>query len=426
MLYSRTLAVILIFSFLILGSLMFSLYGINNKLDEGIIIKSNSNLIYYIPSDNKQISVLNNNSETYIIIGKTEYQINQLESNLACSYKDYYTAISGYYNNPSLTIFYNNGSYVIYNLNESPTALYCTKNEVVFSALKQVNPYIGFLNLSNGLLKIYKINIYLGTPSYIGFYNNTYFITFNNNNVLIFNVNKSYFISYPTSVNLYSTFSNNESIYFMGSMDNNSIYGFLSNPFNNNSFVIGLNYYQGYINIGVSKLNGYSLLYRPYTTSAYIITVTENRYIHTAMIGLSYPFSLYNSGTYDKGIWLTGSITINNQSYQLGLYINGSINGYIGYKLPAAYILTSSPIVSNGFLRKVNVHFEINSVNITQNEVKYDKIAGISNITNNIEFQYLKFYINKYIIFGEYTFISIFIGLIVYCVLAKSYRWKCF
>ncbi|MGC9183520.1 hypothetical protein [Caldisphaera sp.] len=427
MLYSRALALIVIFSFLILGSLMFSLYGIYNKLDQGIIIKTTLNLIYYTPKNNKQISILSNNSQTYIIINNKEYMINHLDTNEACSYENYYIALSGYYNeNPSLTIFYNNGSYVVYQLDESPTALYCTKNEIAFSGISQINPYIGFLNVSNGILKSYKANIYIGTPSYIEFYNNTYFITFNNNNVLLFNINKSYVISYPTFISLYGIFYYNKNIYLVGSINNNSVYGLLSDPINNNSFIVGLNDYQGYISIGVNKLNGFSLLYRPYTTWAYLITITQNKFVHTAMIGLSYPFSLYNLGTYDKGIWLTGSFTINNQSYQLGLYVNGSINGYIGYKLPVAYTLTSSPIVSSGFLKKVNVNLELNEINVTQNEIEYNKIYGISNITNNIEFQYLEFYVNKYIIFGEYTFISVIIGIIIYCILAKSYKWKCF
>ncbi|MGC8620798.1 MAG: hypothetical protein ACP5U0_02550 [Caldisphaera sp.] len=430
MLYNKKLAIAIIFSILILASLFFSLYGISNKTDQGVLIKSDMNLIYYIPE--KSISILSNSTETIVLENGNEYQINGLESNYACSYKNDYIGISGYYkNNPSLTILYDNGTYSIYELKleNPPTSIYCLNNEIIFSGINPLYPYIGFINFNNtssNTIPIYMDSIYFGTPSEIHLFNNTEFLTFNNNYIIVYDENKSYFIEYPNSTSIYNMYIYNGKIYIIGSINiNGSTYGLVSPLFGNYSYTIGLNNYQGFIEVGADKLHGYSLLYRPYVTFAYLITVTQNKYLYTALIGMSYPFTLYNEGSYNKGIWLTGSMNISNQNYQVGLYINGTINGNIGYKPSIAYIVTSIPIVSKGFMYTTNTSFKVNSLNTTKINISFNKIFGNSIKTSSINVIYLNFVVNRYIIFGEYTFISILIGLVIYCVLAKSYKWSC-
>ncbi|AFZ70778.1 hypothetical protein Calag_1056 [Caldisphaera lagunensis DSM 15908] len=423
MLSNRLLAIAIIFSFFILSSFMFSIYGINNKTDQAVLVKTNMSMLYYEPYRNPMI-VFSNNSKT-IIVNRKQFEINGLNSISACSYKENFIALSGYYNNiPSIAIF-NGSNYTIYllGLHSSPNYIYCLNNGIVFTGLNNINPYIAFLNFSNNQIKLYQVDTYLGTPSSLYFYNNTFIITFNNNNVLLFK-NNSYVISFPSSISIDSIFAYN-SLYFAGSISNNTTNGFLFNS-NNRSYIIGLNNYQGFIGAGVDNYNGYSLLYRPYSTWSYLITIIENKYVYTTMIGLSYPFTLNYEGHYDKGLWFTGEMTIGNNDYQAGFYINGTLNGDIGYKLPIGYTLSNDPIVSKGFIKEINISYQKTYVNTTKINIQFNKTTGSPIITNDLKIEYLNFYINKYIILGESLLVSIFISLIIYCVLAKNYNWNCF
>lgn len=424
MLSNKLLAIAIIFSFFIISSFMFSIYGISNKTDQAVLVKTNLSMIYYKPGKNPVI-VLTNSSQT-IIVNKNQYEINGLNSINACDYNGNYIALTGYYNGSPSIIIFNRSNYIIYllKLHSSPNYIYCLNNEIVFSGLSNINPYIAILEFNNSQIELYTADAYLGTPSEIYYFNNTFYIIFNNNNILLFK-NESYIITFPSSINIYNIFTYNNSLYFVGSINNSSTYGFLYNT-NNKSYEVGLNEYQGFIGVGANNYNGFSLLYRPYSTWSYLITITQNKYVYTTMIGLSYPFSLNYEGDYDKGLWFTGEMTINNNDYQAGFYINGTLNGYIGYKIPIGYTISNDPIVSKGFIKEINIIYQKTNINITQSNIKFNKIINTPIITSSLKITYLNFYVNKYIILGESLLVSIFIGLIIYCVLAKSYKWSCF
>ncbi len=425
MLRSRVIPVVFIFAMFIIASLFFSAYGISAKSDEGVLLKTNKTLIYYLPRNFGSLSVLSGGNETILLLPSSEAYIAGLNGKSAC-YRYGSLVISGIYRNrPSIVRVSATTTYEVYTfkgLNAS-TALYCGKS-VVATGSSHSFPYI--INISKNSVTSSNIMVYIPySPTSINKYNGSYVLTFGNNIVIFINSGKKATVtSLPIGYNIYSSFVNDGNLYLVGSTTyNNSNYGVVINYNKNESYILVLSGKPGFIGVGAGKLNGYCVYYRPNLGFGYYIVVTENKHAHTSLVGLSYPFSLAREGAFMGGIWFTGNFSIDNASYAGGIYVNSTIGGNIGSKKAIGWIASGIPIVSKAHIVEMKLHYNTTTASIVPNSAYVGKSHGYLVKTNSIKPTYLTFQVNRYVIFGEVAFIAILIGLAIYIPLARNYGW---
>ena len=425
MLRSRVIPVVFIFAMFIIASLFFSVYGVSAKSDEGILLKTNKTLIYYLPRNVGSLSVLSGGNETVVLLPNSEAYIIGLNGKKAC-YRYGSLVISGIYRNqPSIVKVSATATYEVYTfkgLNAS-TALYCGKN-VVAAGNSHGFPYI--INISKNGVTSSNIMVYISySPTSINKYNGSYVLTFGNNIVIFINNGKEAIVaSLPAKYKIYSSFVNDGSLYLVGSTTYNySNYGVVINYNKNESYILVLGGKPGFIGIGTGKLNGYCVYYRPNLGFGYYVVITENKHVHTSLVGLSYPFSLAREGTFMGGIWFTGNFSIDNASYAGGIYVNSTMSGNIGSKNAIGWIISGIPIVSKARIVEMKLHYNTTTASIIPNSAYVGKGHGHLIKTNAIKTSYLTFQVNRYVTFGEFAFIAILIGLAIYIPLARNYGW---
>ncbi|MCE4608398.1 MAG: hypothetical protein F7B61_05515 [Caldisphaeraceae archaeon] len=425
MLRSRVIPVVFIFAMFIIASLFFSVYGVSAKSDEGILLKTNKTLIYYLPRNVGSLSVLSGGNETVVLLPNSEAYIIGLNGKNAC-YRYGSLVISGIYRNqPSIVKVSATATYEVYTfkgLNAS-TALYCGKN-VVAAGNSHGFPYI--INISKNGVTSSSIMVYISySPTSINKYNGSYVLTFGNNIVIFINNGKEAIVaSLPAKYKIYSSFVNDGSLYLVGSTTYNySNYGVVINYNKNESYILVLGGKPGFIGIGTGKLNGYCVYYRPNLGFGYYVVITENKHVHTSLVGLSYPFSLAREGTFMGGIWFTGNFSIDNASYAGGIYVNSTMSGNIGSKNAIGWIISGIPIVSKARIVEMKLHYNTTTASIIPNSAYVGKGHGHLIKTNAIKTSYLTFQVNRYVTFGEFAFIAILIGLAIYIPLARNYGW---
>lgn len=312
----------IVYLVLISSALAFALYQQPRTPLWGVVAHTNMPLVWFNPM-HPEVAVFASSNGTIVQFGDVAYWL-PVNVRSACGLGDTVVLSGSINGSPALVkVTPGNTSALIIGVKGYLTSVSCTEGlSAAGVATGFISPPYRPILIVNGSAIELNDTVPFGPVSVYGGGNATY-VSFGANYYLVLNGSGVIMFYAPRYVSIYYSAPG---LIAGGLAVNASELPFLTVLANHRTYVMSAN---GYVDVAQPDLNGWALYLRPVAGWALLVYMTKSGTITATSAVLDYTFSLTSAYPYMGGVEVTGVYYKGSGMEQVGLYVNGTAEGYL-------------------------------------------------------------------------------------------------